>query len=405
MFPQAFWDETLPPGQPPSKYDKESGYSWHGVWMCGVGLASLSILLSSVGLTLQRAAHMMEAEEGTTRRLTRRKRRLILGLVLYISASAPDVVSYALLPQSIASNISCCRLMLVAVLAHVYLGERITRVSAMGIVLCIVGTVLCLNFGPGPDMHLDKNPRSFFRPSVCMYLAVGAAILACLLLLEHVDEICQCRSHKIRKMKYFSLPMATSLAYGIEKVFNTGIGFAPHDWWEPQWLFCYAAIGLLGLMDFYLNMRGVKKMPVQVFVPAAFATGTGICYFQSVVIFRELSYLGWVNFAVSLAGMLLSLVGALCIQMSSLSSASSEWEVDAAASLGSNASWAEGGTKIAADNARSRLNTDNSSVATLSLQATDNASAPDNSSVANLPADNSTAPGNSLLSSAGNANV
>merc|ERR1712113_1001636 len=111
------------------------------------------------------------------------------------------------------------------------------------------------------------------------------------------------------------------LAFALEKVFNTEIGFItpPENLptgliGEPQWTFMAAAIGLLGLMDFYLNLRGAKQMPVQVFVPVSFALATTLQYFQSVFIFGEFKEMDDVHAALSISGALLSLVGALCIQ-------------------------------------------------------------------------------------------
>lgn len=288
-------------------------YTDHQVWTLGVGLASLSIILSSVGLTIQRSVHLKEQQREVSQQLCCPRRPLFLvGTLLYISASGPDVVSYALLPQAIASAINCSRLAVIAILGHYCLDERMNRLAVFGILLCITGTTLCLNFGPGPEMHIDPNPASFFSPLVIIYIVIGVFLLVVLLVLMHWDSIgsCSCKT-----AQWVSLPMATALAFALEKVFNKAIGFAPHKFWEyPEWLAAYGAIGVLGLLDFYLNLQGVRRMPVQVFVPACFVVGTCLCYFQSTCIFKELHNLTVTDFAVSLTGMFLSLVGAACIQ-------------------------------------------------------------------------------------------
>lgn len=289
----------------------DSHYHWHDVWLWGISLAMSSIVLSSVGLTMQRAAHLRDQRQETQHRCPR-KALFLIGSVLYIVAAVPDVVAYALLPQAIVSNIACTRLVLVAVLSHLCLDERISCTALVGILLCISGTALCLNFGPEPDMHLDKTPLGFFTPSIAVYLATGAVVLTLLTVLEHLGKS---MNTNLVYAQNVGLPIATSLAYGLEKVFNTAVGFAPHEFWAaPKWLAVYAAIAGLGILDFYLNLRGVKRLPMQIFVPAVFATTTSICYFQSICIFREMANLTLLDFALSLGGMLMSLFGAMCIR-------------------------------------------------------------------------------------------
>ena len=114
-----------------------------------------------------------------------------------------------------------------------------------------------------------------------------------------------------------TLPAATALAFALEKVFNTDIGFldAPAD---TDGYFAWARLGLpiaaLGLTDVYLNIRAAQRFSAQACVPAALACSTLIQYFQSMVIFGELRRLEEWRVIVSSAGAVASLLGALCIQ-------------------------------------------------------------------------------------------
>merc|ERR1712151_709140 len=149
-----------------------------------------------------------------------------------------------------------------------------------------------------------------YHTEVVIYLFVGLSILLFLLIVEHTD-IVGCPGGQ--RFHYFTLPLATGLAFGLEKVFNTEIGFiaAPENLpqgfiTEPHWTGMGASIGLLGLTDFYLNLRGAQRMPVQVFVPASFAISTSLQYFQSVAIFQEFTHSNFWHTFISICGAIMS---------------------------------------------------------------------------------------------------
>lgn len=137
-----------------------------------------------------------------------------------------------------------------------------------------------------------------------------------LFILEHLDRVSSCR---YGRFQLFFLPVCTSLAYSLEKVFNTGVGFAPHRFWEaPQWITAYVFIGILGVLDFYLNTLAAERMSMQTYIPAVFAVQTCLCYFQSTCILGEMRHLSTFNFAVSCLGMFMALLGGLLIQVRTL---------------------------------------------------------------------------------------
>lgn len=290
-----------------------------GRWSLGLCLSLLNCALSSTGFVMQRKAALLSEQEQDSEKGF----QLLwsVGVGLYIVAAVPDVIAYTLVPQVVCSTIACFRLVVVTVLAHTFLHEKVQSREALGMLTCTLGTMLCLGFGPRPD-EKPAVSGSFYHTEVVSYLAVGIAVLAALLVLEHSEDLrWNLRGEKLQKVRLFSLPLATGLAYGLEKVFNTEIGFIrPPEGLpmgfvrEPRWAGMVAAIGLLGLTDFYLNLRGAQRMPVQVFVPASFALSTSLLYFQSVVIFGEFKDMNVLHAALSILGALMSLFGAVCIQ-------------------------------------------------------------------------------------------
>lgn len=288
-------------------------------WLAGLSLSLLNCALSSAGFTLQRKAQLLCERDADNETPASYRPLWLVGVFLYIIAAVPDVIAYTLVPQVVCSTVACFRLVVVTVLAHTCLHERVQGRETIGILACTVGTALCLAFGPRPDTDVVATTAGeFYHEEVFVYLVLGISVLLCLLLLEHSDFM---GCHFSSKVHYFTLPAATGLAFGLEKVFNTEIGFiaAPRNLpqgfiSDPQWTLMSAAIACLGITDFYLNLRGAQRMPVQVFVPISFAISTSLQYFQSIIIFREFDDMSSGNALLSICGALLSLAGALCIQ-------------------------------------------------------------------------------------------
>lgn len=299
-------------------------------WAIGVGMALSNCALSALGFTLQRKYHLLNQKDLVDRQVSpdqnesgpaERTCQLmwVIGVILYISAAVPDVVSYTMVPQVVCSTMQCLRLVLVTVLAHFFLNEHLQRREFVGMTSCVIGTFLCLAYGPKlSDEERLAEAGDLYHPQVYSYVMVVIALLLCLLLLEHSDAFGLSLPSTAH---YLILPITTGLAFGIEKVFNTEIGFLhlPDDLpagllKQPQWMAMAAAIGALGLTDLYLNLRGARSMPVQAFVPAAFAFGTALQFLQSVFVFGELKEMDTKDAVLSMIGACASLAGAVGLQ-------------------------------------------------------------------------------------------
>lgn len=294
-------------------------------WSIGVVMALSNCALSSAGFTLQRKSHLLSQQEQAKDEVIgvvpfRYRLMWTVGVLLYIAAAVPDVVAYAMAPQVVCTTVACFRLVVMTMLAHFFLNEHVQKREVLSMIICTVGTFLCLVFGPRPtEDNRMADAGDLYHPQVYSYLLIVLGLLICLLFLEHSESL-GCPSLPDR-LHYFILPVTTGLAFGVEKVFNTEIGFIPPPkdlpWGllsQPQWPAMAAAIAALGLTDFYLNLRGVQKMPIQVFIPVAFAFATSLQYFQSVFIFGELREMSERDAALATLGAIASLVGALGIQ-------------------------------------------------------------------------------------------
>lgn len=147
------------------------------------------------------------------------------------------------------------------------------------------------------------------------YTVVGLGLLVVFLVIVHADSFGWLVTSS--NVYRYSLPIATALAYAVEKVYNTELGFVQRPqniFLEPIWLCMVIAVALLGLTDFYLNVRAAQRMPVHLFVPLSFAFGTSLQCFQAMVIFDEFVDMTVFCSTMTLLGAALSLLGALMIQ-------------------------------------------------------------------------------------------
>jgi len=315
----------------------------HGLrWGIGLSSALANCFLSSAGLTLQRYSALKETAEKESaqnvstetsshdeplqgkrcRRCrfqflgTRYQRLWWLGVFLYVVAAAPDVLSYMLIPQVVCCAVACFRVVVVTVMSCFFLGERLNKWQTLGMLACTIGTLLCVSFGP-IHVHGADIKSCFGQPQVRIYLIIAGSLLVFLLALDHLDTFSS-RCVLGVKVRTFTLPLCTGLGYAGSKVFNTEIGFmsVPHNiFTEPAWLLMAIAVALLGLLDLFLNLRGVRLMAVSVFVPVAFVWTISLQYFQSVALFSELEGLDAVHISLSIAGACLSLCGAIALQL------------------------------------------------------------------------------------------
>mmetsp|Transcript_124216 Transcript_124216/g.359232 ORF Transcript_124216/g.359232 Transcript_124216/m.359232 type:complete len:331 (+) Transcript_124216:3-995(+) len=285
-------------------------------FVLGLGLCLLNCLLSSVGFTLQRKAQLL-SEQANLRDTWRSQLLWAAGVVLYISAAAPDVIAYTLVPQVVCTTVACFRLVLVTFLAHTFLQERVQMREAIGMAVCSVGTSMCLIYGPRSlDVSVIAPTADLYHPQVWGYLAICLVLLLALLAVEHSRWF----STKDGAMHYVVLPLATGLAFALEKLFNTELGFVQTPTSlrglldAPAWTGMVLVMGALGLTDFYLNIRAAARMPVQVFLPVSFALATTLQFFQSMSIFGEFKAMVPLHAALSICGAIVALSGALLIQ-------------------------------------------------------------------------------------------
>jgi len=278
---------------------------------------------SALGLTMQRWSHVRRANNDEDTR-PGCELEWSVGVALCIVAAVPNVLSYTLAPMVVCGTVNCLQLVFVTILASVLLHEPFSGRSALGMLVCCCGAWLCLYFGPSGTGTV-RTEEELYTGQVVFYLIGALSVMVALLLFEH-GEMFGVEYSRYIKWHRITLPLACSLVYGTEKVFNSGLALqSDHTkmFFDPLFLMSASMTAALGALDFYMNTLAVWRLPIQLFVPMSFGMGTTIQYVQSVGIFEELNGLPWVRWILSILGMLMALCGAIVIQKSASKETSS----------------------------------------------------------------------------------
>lgn len=296
-------------------FGSHSGWSHIGRRAVGLTLVFVNMCLSSIGFVMQRKAHLLHARSPyAPNSISGGPQKLwIAGVCIYAMAALPDVAAYTKLPQMLCSTVGCFRIVLIAVLSHVFLEEKVKTREIQGIVICTIGALLCIRFGPGSD-EVPDYPGELHSRKVMRYVCTGTAFLLALLYVVHRSSFAASN-----KLWSCALPLTTSLAYGLEKVFNSELTYVPMPAFskllvDTEFVRLLSAIAFFGLLDFYLNMRAAKVMPLHQYIPLTFAFGTLIQNFQGLVVLDEIRDMQISHSVLTCLGAALALTGALTVQ-------------------------------------------------------------------------------------------
>ncbi|KAJ2159593.1 hypothetical protein GGF46_002917 [Coemansia sp. RSA 552] len=154
--------------------------------LLGVAASVSGSLGHSLGMTLQKRAHMRLEARGTGRALWR-SRQWQLGLALYLlSSTVPPAIALSLLPVFVAAPLAAVGLVANAVFARCILHSSFARTDAFGTLLVSAGSGCVALFGAidEPPLSLDELLRLYRRPVYVGFFVVFAGLVSLLVLAE-----------------------------------------------------------------------------------------------------------------------------------------------------------------------------------------------------------------------------
>ncbi|KAJ2391618.1 hypothetical protein H4S02_001233 [Coemansia sp. RSA 2611] len=154
--------------------------------LLGVGASVAGSLGHSLGMTLQKRAHMQHEAASPGRPLWK-DRQWQLGLLLYLfSSTAPPTIALSMLPVFVAAPLAAVGLVANAVFARYILDSTFARTDAMGTLLVTMGSCCVALFGAidEPPLSLGQLLRLYKRPAYVLFFSVYALLVAVLIVAE-----------------------------------------------------------------------------------------------------------------------------------------------------------------------------------------------------------------------------
>ncbi|KAJ1855470.1 hypothetical protein GGH12_003440 [Coemansia sp. RSA 1822] len=154
--------------------------------LLGVGASVAGSLGHSLGMTLQKRAHMRLEAIDSSRPLWKDK-QWQLGLLLYLfSSTAPPMLALSMLPVFVAAPLAAVGLVANAVFARYILASTFVHADMVGTLLVTLGSMCVAVFGAidEPLLSLRQLMLLYRRPAYVVFFAVYATMVVALIAAE-----------------------------------------------------------------------------------------------------------------------------------------------------------------------------------------------------------------------------
>ncbi|KAJ2347548.1 hypothetical protein GGF43_004732, partial [Coemansia sp. RSA 2618] len=154
--------------------------------LLGVGASVVGSLGHSLGMTLQKRAHMRLEAINSSRPLWK-DRQWQLGLLLYLfSSTAPPSLALSMLPVFVAAPLAAVGLVANAVFARYILSSTFVRTDMLGTLLVTLGSICVALFGAidEPLLSLRQLLLLYKRPAYVIFFVVYFVLILSLVVAE-----------------------------------------------------------------------------------------------------------------------------------------------------------------------------------------------------------------------------
>ena len=160
----------------------------------GICIGLIACCIQSLGLTIQRKSHVLDAALPPLSRRPEHKRPLwLLGVTVFVSSNlVGSVVQIASLPVVILAPLGAVSLLWNAFFAWFILGDVFSPWLVLGTLLIAGGAILIAFFGIVPEQtrSLKDLLELFRRPAFIAYFSVLAAVVVICLALVSLVLLC-----------------------------------------------------------------------------------------------------------------------------------------------------------------------------------------------------------------------
>lgn len=280
----------------------------------GIVVALITSFVQSLGLTLQRKAHISEGDQTWTWRT---------GFIIFILANLfGSTVQIAALPLAILAPLHASGLVYNAVLATFLLDEPFTYLAWIGTLLVAVGATLIAVFGAieEPAHTLAQLLDLFAAPRFLSWMSIQVVlVLGIIVSVSFVSRTQRGKSESSRRIQGAALGVLAGILAShclllakltVELLVKT-FGEGENQFTRPQAFFIPAALVCGALAQLYYLNRGLRMCSTSILYPLNFSIYNITTIVDGIIYYGEGSQLTPLHIGLVVLGVVLLLAGVL----------------------------------------------------------------------------------------------
>lgn len=280
----------------------------------GILVALITSFVQSLGLTLQRKAHISEGDTTWTWRT---------GFIIFVLANLfGSTVQIFALPLAILAPLHAVGLVYNAVLATVMLEEPFTYLAWVGTLLVAVGASLIAVFGAisEPAHSLEQLLDLFAAPGFLSWMSVQVVlVLGIVVSVSFVSRTQHGKTESSRRIQGAALGVLAGilashcllLAKLTVELLTKSIGEGVNQFTRPQAFFIPAGLICGGLAQLYYLNRGLRMCSTSILYPLNFSIYNITTIVDGIIYYKEGSQLSGLHIGLVVLGVVLLLAGVL----------------------------------------------------------------------------------------------
>ncbi|ODV91930.1 hypothetical protein CANCADRAFT_19233, partial [Tortispora caseinolytica NRRL Y-17796] len=304
---------------------------------CLCGIASSAF--QSIGLTLQRKAHILaqsedqlfidDLETQPTSKPSNHRKLWIYGLLLFLAANIfGSSVQISTLPLIILSPLQATGLVFNSICASIIINESFTKLSAYGTALVALGaTLIASSVIPEPNHTLAVLIRLLHRPQFIIWFVLSLIIVAFLLFAAFWLE----KNQNYIALSSSSVSIITGILYGaassvlsahallfaksaVEVLIRSVLDNDNQFRLLQAWLLP-AAFLFLAVTQIYLLNMGLRYCSTSVLYPLVFGCYNLVVIVDGVIYYDQFQRLNWERLLLIISGASVLLVGVTMLSL------------------------------------------------------------------------------------------
>lgn len=273
----------------------------------GAALAIVGNLLISISMNIQKYSHLRQAEEKSETHYLKSKIWWV-GLTLMVLGEIGNFSAYGFSPASLVAPLGTTTVIANAIIAVVFLRERVRYQDVFGVTLAIVGAFLLITFSTKEFSELTGQELAIYLRQwpFLIYLALEAVIFCCLLFAQWRYQLENVVIFLLLVALLGSLTVISAKA--VSSMINITLSGNSQLGHPLLYVMLIVMISTAIAQVKFLN-RAMQSFDATVVVPTNFVLFTISAIISGIVLYKEFYGLTFLEIFMFLFGCVLSFIG------------------------------------------------------------------------------------------------